>query len=1652
MESASTGRQRVTEVFASNHFTLGRPPKKLQRGYTEEFNVYDDDSVASDASLEYCWSGRPHEAAKYFGPQCRAEFNSRMSWLSHRKDQLLNAAADMSEKIVLDEKPPAVDTLYFPFAPQRPAMNPTESSTVDGEKSMTSVDVISGITGGSEFSSIVCPTGSLSTLSVGTKTIDRNTAPTSPRSKFIASCMMKGLNPRASLILRKNLSSSLDLQHQGMGDALGAVFAVALSEMPYVTSINIADNNLTDVSLHPILCAVMSIPTLTYLNISENKIDSDSSQQLVQYLTAPDCPLRTLVLSKADIDDNECQAFVLALADNCHLRSFDLSYNIVGKSEALNTVKPEIITGGEALGMLLGSSNCHIEELKIGWNMIRLEGAEALADGLAKNCSITHLDLSYNSFGMRGGERLGAALWCNRTIQVLNLQNNNITSSGCFTICVGIEENTSLRSVCFDGNPIGELGAKVLMQLPCICGTRVSVSAARCNLTIKYEKDHLININDPAAEYDLSLDDPFERAICAKLISLVASHPTYEFNSVVYSPPCRNMGKSSTSHQAGKNKKLTLTAAPDPFGRLSSKTQSTRKVHISLIQGTIQDESVERDSAKLEAIQKLRRIQAAAMNQDNIEELFSEFDEDGSGSLDSDELKRLLDFLGLEIDLEGLEEAMEVYDVDGTGELGLPEFQDFIRAQYDEAAARIKSLCEIPVLLEAQSRQRFIPPSSGTIHMSVGDTYTNKNSGKVMTSLDYTHLMAVSCESLPSSMTFALMYAPEQLIRRGTESVAKSLSYSIQHTMLRVREAVHIFNHINHEIHNRAEVAAIILPRMVDCREARFFLVKVMNYDKVIYSRLVNILGNSLRPILGMFDGYYALDLSVYNDRICMAKLMEQSQTFREQCIANGIFGRGTSGDLSQLGDWSSFRNAFMGKVATHISADMFNPMPQKAKLHFDFSGSPKFPGGATAIMSDTRCVNVLRNVSILTDERSMEAAKAQLREMRQQTMNDLKGAGQFKPYINRLQAEAIQLFMLQFYSTLGKREKVYLEAEAERLDGEKQAAAVAAMLSNPSDEEVNERIISTILRQMSSADFDNLSSATAHEDGFDETKGKRAVLLLKGFVKALPSLSLLRANRAKRVDQARLSRLSVSQRKTIVRKRRAIPTIVSEVMSPQAAQTTKPDFLSQQSSFDFNDDSDSEDGDDAKQIISTETKAKLAALMKTEGKRGLLTSRHNPSPVGRAAIRSTRVGNLVRVGLDEPGNDVNAGGGTELSHTGTRSISVASLNGSGPQAQSPQAGGDENVWTPLPLMDTFSNSTAASKKPSALKIPKSFVSDETIAGDAPGTSGLNSEVVMRPSLLARSAISSALTQKSVDRAASLTEYDSMGVPLIRIDPVEMRNQSKQNPKKLKPSDTMEYLQEYCNTITSCSNDSAKAAKLLDALVDVFSRVWILSRHLALAIGHLSNVNTKRTELFGTYRVDLAVALFGRVADVHNFDLVLKEMTPFEIACMRCRIGLLHLFNPMKPEGNITLNLCNREERTVAKMLAVMSVVEPGDNWLDPTFRWTFDKLAIPGWMLTSGWMTEAGMPTKGILSLEYYSGEGRRLKGCVPEISLRKSLLHMVRRMLLIRVTICVPTYDVLSIIIHHGSSYILCEHDGIFASVRCWIGICRFALMSRT
>lgn len=194
---------------------------------------------------------------------------------------------------------------------------------------------------------------------------ENQTTPSSPRSIFLAGCVRYGLPPRSIAMLRKRISPVMNLAHMSIGNQTAILLAEAMDRMPYLQTLNLADNNLDDTGLSAIIRCVSKHSTLEVLDISQNTISFGAAKELGSYVGSENCFLKSLRLSSAGIDDKECAAFVKVLMKNRMLKELDLSKNLLGKDENLNVVMPDFLTGGESLAHLLRYSTCPLETLNV---------------------------------------------------------------------------------------------------------------------------------------------------------------------------------------------------------------------------------------------------------------------------------------------------------------------------------------------------------------------------------------------------------------------------------------------------------------------------------------------------------------------------------------------------------------------------------------------------------------------------------------------------------------------------------------------------------------------------------------------------------------------------------------------------------------------------------------------------------------------------------------------------------------------------------------------------------------------------------------------------------------------------------------------------------------------------------------------------------------------------------------------------------------------------------------------------------------------------------------------------------------------------------------------------------------------------------------
>jgi hypothetical protein len=541
--------------------------------------------------------------------------------------------------------------------------------------------------------------------------------------------------------------------------------------------------------------------------------------------------------------------------------------------------------------------------------MLRLDGAVDFVSALSVNKTLTYLDLSYNALGKEAGIILGEAILDNRTLQHLKLCHNGIQACACFTICQAIIENIVLKEVSLDGNPIGEQGARALMMIPMFAGNRCRISAIGCNLTIRDSDCGNFNLSNPCGVHELKLDKPFERAKAFAILRVVAQHQTYILGKAAY-----------VDARGGKADNLDLIQI------ISTEKEGHLPPHLK------------------PRVEQLRNMVSIGTNPREALEVFDILDLDSTSELGSTELHRLFLSIGLNFPMLRVVEIVNSIDVTGGGMVSKDEFKQFLQFQKEVSQVKLKDLVEEPMYALSSAKPtpyslhaRYVPPKSGTLLLTVVDGFSKKKVYRAISSADRDHIYDVA---------------------KSSGDAVQMIGYSVQNVRLRLDETLNLYDTIYRECRNKIKTITMLLPYMSDFNEAKIFVSKITDDDRVEFGQIKAGMGQILRPIFGQCDGYYNLDMTKPLDVLCLCRLLEISKTvfMKKQMDCMELFNTTASkhskhappaqvsiasglrlGDTSQHCNFSCFRNELKDGFPFEITTESCTPLPSRGVLEFDF-------------------------------------------------------------------------------------------------------------------------------------------------------------------------------------------------------------------------------------------------------------------------------------------------------------------------------------------------------------------------------------------------------------------------------------------------------------------------------------------------------------------------------------------------------------------------------------------------------------------------------------------------------------------------------------------------------------------------------------------
>ena len=158
-------------------------------------------------------SAAPVNLDKYFGPNARMDFYNKMSNLYQEVDiegPGLQGAFDQTAFL------PCRGVADIPFLPRRPVKKENLREKVSVESIDDDVSSLDGCDDRLQQHDVsIDALSTICSFDHEMREDYEHFQSASPRTTFISGCIQQNIPPRASLLLRKNVSKTLDLQHQG---------------------------------------------------------------------------------------------------------------------------------------------------------------------------------------------------------------------------------------------------------------------------------------------------------------------------------------------------------------------------------------------------------------------------------------------------------------------------------------------------------------------------------------------------------------------------------------------------------------------------------------------------------------------------------------------------------------------------------------------------------------------------------------------------------------------------------------------------------------------------------------------------------------------------------------------------------------------------------------------------------------------------------------------------------------------------------------------------------------------------------------------------------------------------------------------------------------------------------------------------------------------------------------------------------------------------------------------------------------------------------------------------------------------------------------------------------------------------------------------
>ncbi|XP_072892262.1 NACHT, LRR and PYD domains-containing protein 12-like isoform X2 [Hemitrygon akajei] len=211
----------------------------------------------------------------------------------------------------------------------------------------------------------------------------------------------------------------LRLGQNDLGDSGVKLVSAALRNPECkIQKLGLENVGLTDSGAEDLVSALSTNPSLTELDLSDNKLGDSGVKLVFAALRNPECKIQKLQLREVGLTDSGAEDLVSALSTKPSLTELNLSGNELGDS------------GVKLVSAALRNPECKIQKLRLREVGLTDSGTEDLISALSTNPSLTVLNLELNSLTDRSVPALRRLILTLPSLKLIELDGNRFSETG----------------------------------------------------------------------------------------------------------------------------------------------------------------------------------------------------------------------------------------------------------------------------------------------------------------------------------------------------------------------------------------------------------------------------------------------------------------------------------------------------------------------------------------------------------------------------------------------------------------------------------------------------------------------------------------------------------------------------------------------------------------------------------------------------------------------------------------------------------------------------------------------------------------------------------------------------------------------------------------------------------------------------------------------------------------------------------------------------------------------------------------------------------------------------------------------------------------------------------------------------------------------